>query len=262
MVEKRTIIFATLAIFVWASMTTGLMAYYYLEQTKYQTQLGEKQETIDEMAENYDVSVAKRNLLSGDYGTLLGEYQWFVGDNYSSLMSKYEKLLSNLNGNYTWALANFPELNKTYTNLSDEFQTIKAKTIVTKEDFGLLLGDFYRLFNALSTKELDNFLGRISVIEISLCIDYGNLTIEWHNTSVPSGTTLFDSTRETANVQYTYWPTMEPGHVLVTSINNYAEGYWIWYYWNDAKNEWSFGPVGCDAWILKNNGVYKWVCSS
>lgn len=33
----------------------------------------------------------------------------------------------------------------------------------------------------------------------------------------------------------------------------YSEGWtWIWYYWDDDKQGWGSGPVGCDAWMLKS----------
>jgi len=255
-------VFITLATLAWASVTTGFMTYYYLEQTRYQNQLDEKQRLLNDLTENYDAITTKRNLLSGDYGALLGEYQWFIGQNYSSLVSEYEKLLSDLSGNYTSILNEFPELNATYNNLLNEFQILSEKDQVTREEFGSLLDDFYKLFTALTLKESEGFLGEISEIKVSLCINYGNSTLEWHNVSISSGMTLFDLTQEVARVEYSYWSTLEPGHILVTSINDYAEGYWIWYYWDEVKKDWIFGPVGCDAWILKNNGVYKWVCSS
>jgi len=262
LVEKRTMAFITLATLVWALMATGFMSYYYMEQTKFQNQLDEKQLLLSELAENYEMSTTKRNLLAGDYGTLLGEYQWYSSENYSSLMGKYEKLLSNLSGNYTLTLNAFPELNKTYNNLLSEFQTLNEKSQVSKEEFGSLLDDFYELFTALTIKESEGFLGKVSEIEVSLCIDYGNSTIKWHNTSISSSASLFDLTQKVVEVEYSYWQTMEPGHILITSINNYEAGYWIWYYWDEVRNEWVFGPVGCDAWILNNNGIYKWVCSS
>lgn len=245
------------------------MAYYYLEQIRYQNQLADKQQLLNELTQNYDTATTKRNLLSGEYGVLFGEYQWFVyknwftGENCSLCMGEFEKLLSNLRGNYTSTLDEFPELNTTYNNLLDEFQRLNEQSQVTKEEFGSLLDDFYKLFTALMTKELEGLAEKATVIYVNLCIDYGNQTIKWYNnTSTSLGTTLFDLTRNITDVEYSYWPTMEPGHILITSINNYAQGYWIWYYWDDVKNEWIFGPVGCDAWVLSDHGIYKWVCGS
>jgi hypothetical protein len=153
-------------------------------------------------------------------------------------------------------------LNNSYSNLLSTFQTLNENSQVSKEEFGSLLDDFYELFMALTMKESEGFLGKVSEIEVNLCIDYGNLTVKWFNTSVSPSASLFDLTQKVAEVEYSYWQTMEPGHILITSINNYAEGYWIWYYWDEVNNEWVFGPVGCDAWILNNNGIYKWFCSS
>jgi len=260
LVEKRTIVFLALAILVWASIATGSVAYYYLEQIRYGQQVEEKQQLLNDIAGNYSMYATKRNLLSGDYAALVGEYQWFVGENYSSLMGKYGKLLSNLKGNYTSTLNEFPELNETYNNLLSEFETLSSKSAVTREEFGSILDEFYKLFTTLAIKELDGFQDKISTVEVSLNINYGNQTTESYNVSSPLGTTLFDLTRKIANVEYSYWPTMEPGHILLTSINNYTEGYWVWYYWNEAENEWVFGPVGCDAWILRNDGIYNWTC--
>jgi len=261
LVEKRTIVFITLVITVWASITSGFAAYYYLEQARYQEQLHNQQKLLDTITRNYDVSANRWNLLSGDYGVLLGDYQFFSGDDYSSLMSRYEALLYNLQENYTSTLNAFPELNTTYNALLSNFQTLNEKSTVTKEEFGSLLDDFYTLLTTLAKKELEVYVGELGVINVSLCIDYGNQTTEWYNkTSTVAGTTLFDLTRKIAAVEYSYWATMEPGHIFLNSINNHAEGYWVWYYWDETKGDWIFGPVGCDAWILENNGIYKWVC--
>lgn len=250
-----------MAILTWALIATGSTAYYYLEQAKYQEQLNEKQEMLNQLKENYNIHATKKNLISGEYGILFGEYQWFTEEDYSSLMSKYEQLLSNLMENYTHTLEAFPELNKTYNNLISRVQTLKNEN-VTKEEFGSLLNDFYKLFTALAMKELEEFLGETTVIHVNLCIDYGNGTVNWYNnTEVSSGTTLFNLTTKIAKTNYSYWITMEPGRILIDSINDYTEGYWIWYYWDESAKEWIFGPVGCDAWILKDNGTYKWMCT-
>ncbi|MGQ9640544.1 MAG: hypothetical protein ACUVUF_00275 [Candidatus Bathycorpusculaceae bacterium] len=259
MVEKRTLAFATLAVLVWAFLATSFMAYYYLQQLRFKDQLEEKQQLLRELTENYDESVAKRNLLSAEYGALLRTYQWFQNENYSSLIDAYASLLSNLHGNYTSTLNKFPELNATYNDLLNKTQTLIEKSEVTREEFGSLLSDFYKLFNALALKELDNAIGVTSEIQVSLCINYTKIggTVEWHNTSISPCTTLFDLTREVANVTYEYYATMEPGHIIITSINNQTS-WWLWYYWDENINDWAWGPVGCDAWTLKQNGIYKW----
>jgi hypothetical protein len=153
-------------------------------------------------------------------------------------------------------------LNDTYDNLLNRTQTVSEQSAVSRAEFDSLLNDSYKLLTALAAKELESFIGEINVIEVNLCIDYGNETKEWHNVSTSSGMTLFDLTQNVTNVKYDYYPLMEPGHILVTSINNldpFGGKYWFWYYWDETKNDWICGQVGCDAWILKNNGTYKWV---
>ncbi|NWG11090.1 hypothetical protein HXY33_04990 [Candidatus Bathyarchaeota archaeon] len=260
MVEKRILVFTTLSMLVLLSISAGSAAYYYMEQNRYAEQLQEKQQLLTMLTENYDVAVSKRNLLGGDYSLLFGEYQRFVGENYSALIGEYDVLLLNLRGNYTSALNAFPELNESYNLLLSEFQLISQKGTVTKAEFGSLLDGFYRLFTSLAMRELDSYTGELNLIDVRLSINYSNSSTEWHNVSVSLGTTLFELTREVAEVEYSYDPTMEPGHILVSSINNYADGFWVWYYWDTAASVWVFGPVGCDAWILRNNGVYNWTC--
>ena len=107
-----------------------------------------------------------------------------------------------------------------------------------------------------------------TTLSVNIEIDYGNGTMEWHNeTQAPAGQTLFGIMQNIAVINYSYYAFTEPGHVLIDSINNvtkytdpsYVSGYsWIWYYYSDSAKMWLNGPVGCDAWLLKNDGVYKW----
>jgi len=259
--RRRTIAFIALATLVWASTATGFMTYYYLEQAKYQNQLNERQQSLNNLAQNYGASVAKRNLLSGQYGTLLGEYQYFSGENYSSLMGDYEKLILSLNSNYSLVFSKLPELNESFNTLLGEFQELDMKDQVTKDEFGALLDGFYEIFAVVTTKEIESFISETSTINVSLCINFSKIAgeprEEWHNVSVASSATLFDLTREVAEVNYSYYPTMEPGHIIITSIGN-STSWWIWYYWDKTVNNWVWGPIGCDAWTLEDNGIYKW----
>jgi len=266
LVEKRTLTFALLAVLTLALITTSATLYYYLLQTRYQQQLREKQNLLNMIIEGYEEYTSKRNLLSSEYGELQGMFQFFVSKNWfneenrSLCLNQFKFLLLSLGSNYTLFLQRFPEINATYTNLLNDTQTLVEKQ-VTPEKFEDLLADFYKLLNILAAKELENAIGETSQIHVNVCINYtkiiGQLTIEWYNVSVPVGTTLFDLTRRIANVTYDYYAAMEPGHIIITSINDY-QAWWIWYYWDYDVKDWSWGPVGCDAWGLKNNETYKW----
>jgi hypothetical protein len=258
MVEKRTLAFVTLAVLIWALTATGFMAYYYLQHLTYSEQLQQRQKLMDEFVRNSEDSLTKWNLLAADYGALYGEYQLFQEGNYASLMGKYEKLIVNLKGNYTDLLNVSPDLNETYNLLWQKYQTLNQQTVIERSAFGELLSEFYKLFTSMALKEMGTSISEVTMIQVNLLIDYGNATRKWYNVSAPLGATLFNLTRTVAKIEYSYWPTMEPGHILITSINDSAEGYWLWYYWDEEKGDWVLGPVGCDAWMLKNGGVYKW----
>lgn len=263
MVEKRTLVFVILAILTWALIATGVMAYYYLEQLRYQSQLVETQGLLTGVAENYTTSMAKQDMLLRDYNALFGEYYQLYPENCSIFMDEYCQLLSNLGGNYTHVLNTFPKLNDTHAYLLNQAQALSAQNVVTRTEFEALLSEFYKLLSNLAAKELENSLVKVSLIHVNLCINYGNETPPiWFNVSATPGMTLFDLTRNLTNVEYDYYAWMEPGHVLVKSINGVAsdgEKYWFWYYWDETNHEWVFGQVGCDAWILRDNGTYRWI---
>jgi hypothetical protein len=262
LVKERTLVFVILATLALALILTGAMAYYYLEKIRYEEQFNEKQQSLMQLTENYKMSMDKQDLLLRDYNTLLEEYYQFFGENCSHFMGEYNKLLSNLASNYTSILNKFPKLNETYTNLLSTSRTLTERNVVTREEFDSLITNFHKLLVDLTAKELESLISEITMINVNLCIDYGNETRIWLNVSVTPGMTLFDLTRNLTKVEYDYYAWMEPGHVLVNSINNVSpsEGkYWFWYYWDEANQEWIFGQVGCDAWILRNNGTYKWI---
>lgn len=266
MVEKRTLTIVLLATLTWALIATSATFYYYLEQARYQRQLDERKNLFKKILEGYEEYATKWNLLSSEYGELQGMFKffvsknWFNGENSSLCLNQFKLLLSGLDSNYTLLLHKFPEINTTYYNLFTETQTLD-ETKLTAEKFEDLLNSFYKLLNILAAKELESTIGKTAQINVSLCINYtkitGQLTVEWHNISLPVGATLFDLTRKVTNATYDYYTTMEPGHIIITSINGY-QAWWIWYYWDEDVKDWSWGPVGCDAWNLKNNETYKW----
>ncbi|MEM1540421.1 MAG: hypothetical protein QXJ07_03450 [Candidatus Bathyarchaeia archaeon] len=264
MVEKRTLILIVLATLVWALITSGLAAYQYLEVDRYQKEASEKGRLLLEIAEGYKGALERQDLLMRDYNALLGEYYMFMGENYSVFVEKYARLLSNLGNNYTAIINGSPELKEAYKSLMNAIQELKEKETVTKAEFEPLLMEFNGLLRSIVAKELENLIGENTTIKVNLCIDYGNGTTTWYNISVSPGMSLFDLTQQVAQIEYDYYPAMEPGHVLMKTINGVASSpsewkYWFWYYWDEDANQWVYGQVGCDAWTLRDNGTYKWI---
>jgi hypothetical protein len=267
LVYKRTLTFLTLTVLVWAALTSSLTGYFFLQNAMHSEQLSENQQSLDEMAAAYDESMAKYNNLLSEYSPLYGNYSFPVNTNFTSLTHSFGKLLSNLKDDYSHLLMNQEDTNKTYNTLKEKYQKISQKHNVAREEFGELLGEYYELLQLLLIRQLSGIVTEAATLTVSICVDYGNETVEWYNeTSMPPGSTLFQLTYEIATINYTYYPAIKPGHILLTSINyreeysiGYYEGWnWIWFQWNDDEQTWFSGPVGCDAWMLKDGSIYKW----
>lgn len=260
--------FVALAALVLAVSTSSLAAYYYLQNVEYVKQIDESRQSVEETASTYDGLMVKYNSLGSDYSVLYGSYAFPYGTNFTLLMDSLGRLIDNLEGNYSSILIEQKDLNETYQRLGEDFQSIYQEGNVTQEDFGELLAEFYELFHLLTLRELSGVVSRAITITVGIGIDYGNGTIEWHNkTVVPAGSTLFQLTEEIATINdYDYYPESKPGHIFLNSVNGkeaytvgFTEGWsWIWYYWDDDKQDWVSGPSGCDAWMLENSGIYKW----
>jgi len=256
MVEKRTFVFVILATIVWASLASAFAGYYYTQNVNTTGQLSQAQDSLQnslqKVTSNYNVSVQK-------YDQILSEYSLIYGDNYSQLMPILGNLIKDLGENYT-AMFNQEDLNESYTDLLSSYNNLNPGN-VTSTDFGNVVTEFYNLFNLCAWKDLGLSISNATSLTVNLLFDYGNGTMVWHNeTKVLPGYSLFQATGETAAINYTYWPS-GPGHIEVDSINNKASSggyYWIWYYWDNGQKTWVEGPVGCDAWMLENGGVYKW----
>lgn len=264
-------LFATLAMCVWAVLASSIAGYLYLQNTMSSEQIAENQQSLDTMATTYNEAMAKYDELLSDYSFLQGNYSFPLNTNFTLLTSSLINLLNNVKGNFSSLLTDQKDLNETHYALQSTSHTLLLRGNVTREEFGELLDGCYEFLNLLAIRELSKTISEITKLTVNICIDYGNGTVEWHNkTVVPTGSSLFQSTQKVATVTHTYDALMKPGHIRITSINNkneytryeigYSEGAaWLWYYWDDDKQEWVFGPVGCDAWMLKDGSTYKWM---
>jgi len=272
MLEKRALIFIALSTLVWAVSVSSLAAYFYFENTALARQVTENQHTVDQMTSVYNSLMAKYNVLQREYSPLYGSYSFPMDTNFAELMKPLGSLIDGLAGNYSSILLDQQDLERAYVALQEDYQGVYVKgDEVSREDFGRLLNGFYELLNLLTLRELSVAVSESITLTLSIGIDYGNGTVDWHNgTQVPAGTSLFQLTQNVADVgedDYVYYPLMRPGHVMVNSINDveaysapdFSEGWsWIWYYWDDAKQGWVPGIVGCDAWMVESGGTCKW----
>jgi hypothetical protein len=172
-------------------------------------------------------------------------------------------LIADFGRNYTDLFVQ-ADINGTYHQLLNDYENSLQKGNVTEDKFGSLLSEYYNLFSVSALRELGLSVSKVSTLSVNIAINYGNGTTKWFNqTRVPAGYTLFELTQKIATIEYSYY-SMGPGHVLVTSINGVKNdaSYWLWYYWDVNDKSWVFGPVGCDAWLLQNGGIYEWIYES
>jgi hypothetical protein len=260
LVEKRTLVFIILAIIVWAALASGFAGYYYLQNGYTSDQLNNAQSSLNKVASSYSEGANKYDLLLSEYASLDGDYSYFNGSDYSTFMPSLGSLIADFGKNYS-GLFEEEDINKTYNQLLSDYEALLHNGNVTKTGFGNLLTEYYGLFNLSAMRQLGMSISETTSLSVSLEID-NNGTIEWHNeTNVPAGYTLFRLTQEIAVTKYSYWPSLQPGHVLVDSINNIPNTStysWSWCYWSVDGRKWVPGPVGCDAWLLENHGIYKW----
>lgn len=256
--------------FVWAVLTSSIAGYLYLQNTINSEQIAENQQSLSSMATSYNEAIAKYNQLLSDYSNLQGNYLFPQNSNFTLLTGSFLNLLNNMKGNFSSLLMDQKDLNETHYALQNETLTLLSRGNVTREEFGKLLDESYELLNLIIIRELSRTISEVVTLTVNICIDYGNGTVEWHNkTIMPASSSLFQLTQQVATITKTYDALMRPGHIRITSINNqaeytnygidYSEGAaWLWYHWDDNKQQWVFGTVGCDAWILKDGGSYKW----
>lgn len=250
---------------MWATLASSFAGYYYYQNKNNTNQLNSAQNSLNKVASSYSEAADKYDSLLDEYVLLDDNYSSFTGSNYATLLPSLGSLIADFGKNYTDLFAQ-EDLNITYNQLLSDYEASLQKGNVTETDFGNLLSEYYNLFSLSAFRELGMLVSAAATLSVNVEINYGNGTVEWDNeTKVPAGYTLFELTQEIAVVKYSYYASMEPGHVVVDSINNKTEYsnatasyYWFWYYWSGSEKKWVSGPVGCDAWILENGGIYEW----
>jgi len=97
-------------------------------------------------------------------------------------------------------------------------------------------------------------------IRANLCINYGNGTVLWYNeTILPVGCNLLNATKRVAVVNSTYYPTYEANFVnAINGVCYNSTHYWMWLRWDENENDWKYGSVGADLYILKPDETLMW----
>ena len=117
-----------------------------------------------------------------------------------------------------------------------------------------LVASFYWLqFNDLQMRT------KGELISINIGFDYGNGTRTYfNNTNALMGETLFDVTKQVANVYYQVnsFGTYVTG---INDLNQTSTGYgWTYFSWNSTGNTWEMSFLGVDAYFVSNGQTFLW----
>lgn len=123
----------------------------------------------------------------------------------------------------------------------------------------------------LQYTDLMNRVGGVP-ISLDIGINYGNstganentaishTTVWSNNTKALTGMTLFEVTKNVANVTY---ETAAGYGVYIKSINNVAAAGdygWVWWLWNGQK--WTLGPISSGAYAVSQGEIFMWYYES
>jgi hypothetical protein len=148
-------------------------------------------------------------------------------------------------------------------NVKDRWMLAAGVLLCTTLAASMIAFNYYQQAYACrrSYEALLRDLEELSII-VNIKIDYGNGSVFWYNnTRLPLDSNLLNATRKVAEVDYV----MGDYGAFVTRINGVGgepNRFWLWYYFDTGRNDWTLGPVACDRWRLSNGSIVAWVYTS
>lgn len=135
---------------------------------------------------------------------------------------------------------------------------------------GMLLSSFeavyfYQQFESVRSQN-DYLRSKLSGVSetLDLAVDFGNGTRLWYNgTYVPVGASVFNATYVATGGQVAT-QTYEYGNVTgifvtgILGVSGSSSSYWLWYYFDNSTRGWVEAPVGADAFLAVQGGIYLW----
>jgi hypothetical protein len=103
-----------------------------------------------------------------------------------------------------------------------------------------------------------------ATVTVNIGINYGTGPVEWHNTTVPSGESLFNATMRVATVEFKTFPGLG---AFVTGINGRIQNssanlYWTYWVYNSHTKQYDYGQVGAGTYLLTSDQTVQWYYSS
>lgn len=97
------------------------------------------------------------------------------------------------------------------------------------------------------------------VVYVSIGIDYGNGTRKWHNdTKALTGATLFDMTKQVANVTYQVDAVFGTEIVSIDGVKKGDPYGWTYWVLNSTSQTWSIVWDNADKYKVANKETFMW----
>lgn len=96
------------------------------------------------------------------------------------------------------------------------------------------------------------------LIYVNVGIDYGNNTRVWHNdTNAITGATLFDVTKQVANL--TYQVGMFGTEIIsINGVSKQGSFGWTYWIWNSTSQSWSIMWENADNYLTTSRETFMW----
>lgn len=96
------------------------------------------------------------------------------------------------------------------------------------------------------------------LIYVNVGIDYGNNTRVWHNdTNAITGATLFDVTKQVANL--TYQVGMFGTEIIsINGVSKQGSFGWTYWIWNSTSQSWSIMWENADNYLATSRETFMW----
>ncbi len=124
---------------------------------------------------------------------------------------------------------------------------------------------FYQQMSDLQSSNayLKSKLGTVGET-LDIAVDFGNGTRIWYNdTYAPVGASVFNATSlatggRVETQSYAYGNVTGVFVAGILGVSGTSTSYWLWYYLDNASGSWVEAPVGADAYLAVQGGVYLW----
>ncbi|MDH7563821.1 MAG: hypothetical protein QHH24_02915 [Candidatus Bathyarchaeota archaeon] len=120
-----------------------------------------------------------------------------------------------------------------------------------------LIASFLAAYYTIRYLDLHERIGGV-LMSVNIGIDYGNGSRTWLNqTKAFSGQTLFDVTKQVANVTYN---TGAYGTEIlsINAVSKQGSFGWTYWVWNSTANAWLIVWENVDSYVVANGETFMW----